>query len=74
MEVPSLCAASINACPYCRSQTEEYTKLIRAQDAEGIMALLTDKAVEKKVNAETPCQWELLVFSGNCLYASFYHT
>eukprot|EP00200_Dunaliella_tertiolecta_P004138 CAMPEP_0202338072 /NCGR_PEP_ID=MMETSP1126-20121109/496_1 /ASSEMBLY_ACC=CAM_ASM_000457 /TAXON_ID=3047 /ORGANISM="Dunaliella tertiolecta, Strain CCMP1320" /LENGTH=284 /DNA_ID=CAMNT_0048928381 /DNA_START=331 /DNA_END=1185 /DNA_ORIENTATION=- len=32
-----------------RSQTEEYTRLIRAQDADGIMALLTDKAVEKKV-------------------------
>ncbi|KAF5839812.1 chorismate mutase [Dunaliella salina] len=32
-----------------RSQTQEYTRLIQAQDADGIMALLTDKAVEKKV-------------------------
>jgi len=31
------------------AQTEEYTKLIKAQDADGIMALLTDLPQEKRV-------------------------
>lgn len=32
-----------------RAQTEQYTKLIKAKDADGIMQLLTDEAVEQKV-------------------------
>ena len=44
---------SIYLCFYVlfarRKQTEEYTALIRKQDADGIMELLTDKAVERKV-------------------------
>jgi len=32
-----------------RDQTAKYTALIRARDADGIMELLTDKAVEKRV-------------------------
>ena len=32
-----------------RAQTEEYTALIKGRDAEGIMELLTDRAVELKV-------------------------
>lgn len=31
-------------------QREEYSELIRRRDAEGIMSLLTNKAVEKQVN------------------------
>lgn len=34
---------------HCRAHTEEYTALIKAGDADGIMELLTDKAVEKRV-------------------------
>jgi chorismate mutase len=34
-----------------REKTEQYTQLIKAQDADGIMELLTDKAVEKKVGS-----------------------
>ena len=34
-----------------REKTEEYTKLIRAKDSDGIMALLTDTAVEERVIA-----------------------
>jgi chorismate mutase len=33
----------------CRAYPEEYTKLIKARDAAGILELLTDRAVEKKV-------------------------
>ena len=32
-----------------RRQTEKYTQLIQAQDGDGIMDLLTDRAVELKV-------------------------
>lgn len=32
-----------------RAQPQEYSELIRAQDADGLMALLTDEAVEAKV-------------------------
>jgi chorismate mutase len=31
------------------AQPEEYTELIQAQDAEGLMALLTNQAVEDRV-------------------------
>ena len=34
-----------------REKTEEYSKLIRSKDSEGIMALLTDKVVEERVIA-----------------------
>lgn len=33
----------------CRAAPAEYSRLIRARDADAIMALLTDKAVEAKV-------------------------
>ncbi len=33
----------------CRAAPEDYTALIRAQDADGLMARLTDVAVERKV-------------------------
>lgn len=33
----------------CRADPEGYTKLIKARDSDAIMALLTDRAVEKKV-------------------------
>jgi hypothetical protein len=36
-------------CRCCRAKTAEYSALIKAQDAEGLMALLTDVGVERKV-------------------------
>jgi chorismate mutase len=34
-----------------RERTDEYTRLIQTRDADGIMELLTDKAVEERVIA-----------------------
>lgn len=36
-------------CPNHRADPEGYTKLIKARDADAIMALLTDVSVERKV-------------------------
>lgn len=41
---------SLPAClPACRAKPEEYTELIKAQDAAGLMELLTDVKVEQMV-------------------------
>ena len=51
--VPPPLGTLSGACPPCREKTEEYTRLIRAKDADGIMALLTDVSVRGGPPIET---------------------